>query len=71
MPKTESQLLMCRESFVGSFSDIDSFVGVRGKTVIDPATDEGKRVLKHWSKFFGPVISREEENASVPLQVAL
>jgi hypothetical protein len=71
MPKSESQLLICRESFVGSFSDYETFVGVRGKTVIDPATDEGKRVLKNWSKFFGPVLSREEENANVPLQVAL
>lgn len=71
MPKTESTLLICRESFVGSFSDYETFVAVKGKTVIDPTSDEGKRVLANWSYYFGPVLSRQEEQANVPLQVAL
>ncbi len=55
MPTKTSGLLMCRESFVGDFGNNDIFVGTKGKTIIDPDTKDGQRVLRNWAKFFEPV----------------
>jgi hypothetical protein len=51
----KDELLICRESFAGDFGNNDIYYGVKDKTIVDPATAEGKRVLRNWSKFFVPV----------------
>lgn len=53
--KTETRLLICVESFVGTYGDLSDYVGVKGKSIIDPDTEEGRRVLRNWAKFFAPV----------------
>jgi len=55
MAVKEATLLICRESFVGEFVPNDIYYGVKGKTILDPDTADGKRVLAHWSKFFEPI----------------
>jgi hypothetical protein len=53
--KTQSSLLICRESFVGTFPDNSIFVAQKDKTIVDPDTAEGKRVLRDWSGYFVPI----------------
>lgn len=51
----KDDLLICNESFVGDFGRNDIYYGTKDKTILDPTSAEGKRVLRHWAKFFGPV----------------
>ena len=50
-----SRLLICCESFVGTFGDLSDYVGIKGKSIIDPDTAEGKRVLRNWARYFAPI----------------
>jgi hypothetical protein len=66
MATKEATLLICRESFVGEFAENDIYYGVKGKTILDPDTPEGKKVLKNWAKFFEPI---SPTNASLAAKV--
>jgi hypothetical protein len=60
MPTKTAELLICKESFVGTFADNSIYVGIQGKSIVDPSSAEGKRILKDWAKFFRPITVTDE-----------